>query len=210
MSDSGYPLSVAVSPNGQMVCVSYLSANNAQAETDIAFYNFGSVGQNKVDHLTGGYSFPGAVAPVVRFFDDGTAYGICTDRIVFFTGDQVPKQQAQTLFGNGEVLTVYEGDNAVGLLFGSDSGDSAYRLDVYDNKGVRVLQKPLDRQYASAMFAERQIVLYDSEEWKVIDRDGTDRYEGQFDQRVKLVLPTRSSARYLLVTADAFRTVELR
>ena len=46
MKDSGYPFSVAISPNGKLGSVAYLFADSGEVKSSVAFYNFGLVGQN--------------------------------------------------------------------------------------------------------------------------------------------------------------------
>ena len=50
MKESGYPINVSISPNGQIVCVSYLFVDSGQMKSSVAFYNFGDVGQNSTNN----------------------------------------------------------------------------------------------------------------------------------------------------------------
>ena len=46
----GYPVDIAVSPNGKIIMVSYLYVEDAQTTSYVAFYNFGDSGQSEIDN----------------------------------------------------------------------------------------------------------------------------------------------------------------
>ena len=210
MGDSGYPFAVALSPNGQLVCVSFLSFEGTTSKTTLAFYNFGPVGQNHTDKLVSGFNYDDAMVPYVHFFDDAHGYAIATDRILFFEGDQMPQVTKQTFLGTEEIRSVYDSDTYVGIVFSGGSDEGAFRLQVYDKNGNEQFTRYLDHEYENIVFTDRQAVLYDADAWHIIGMDGKDKYEAPFDYSVKAVIPTSVRARFLLVGSERIQTVELK
>ena len=210
MGDSGYPLSVALSPNGRLVCVSFLRVEGGHAKTSIAFYNFGSVGQNESDNFVGGYDYPDCIVPRVRFLDDSHLYAISTDRIMFFEGDEIPKPGRTTMLGGEEIRAVHDSEAGVAVCFPGGSDEGAYRLQAYDNKGEALFTRYLDMEYRGLAFGKRFLVLYNSDAWRILGSDGTDRYEGSFDFTVRTVLPTTVRDRYILAGTDRIQMIELK
>ena len=210
MGDSGYPFSVALSPNGKLVCVSFLRVEGGHAKTSIAFYNFGSVGQNESDNFVGGYDYPDCIVPRVRFLDDSHLYAISTDRIMFFEGDEIPKPGRTTMLGGEEIRAVYESEAGVAVCFPGGSDEGAYRLQTYDNKGELLFTRYLDMEYRGLTFGNRFVVLYNSDTWRILGPDGSDRFEGSFDFTVRTVLPTTIRGRYILAGTDRIQTIELK
>ena len=210
MGDSGYPLSVSLSPSGKLVCVSFLSVDGAYAKTSIAFYNFGEVGQNETDNFVGGFDYRDCIVPRVRFLDDSHLYAIATDRIMFFEGDQRPMPKSQTLLGSEEIRAVYEAEGYVGVVFAGGSDEGAYRIQVYDAEGTEQFVRYFDMEYTGVMFGNRHVVLYNSDTWRIVGMDGSDRFEGGFDFSVKSVVPTSVRDRFLLVSSDRISTIELK
>ena len=47
----GYPVDLAISDNGLLLCVSYLKVENNKPASYVAFYNFGNTGQNQMDNM---------------------------------------------------------------------------------------------------------------------------------------------------------------
>lgn len=210
MGDSGYPLSVDISPSGQLVCVSYLTVEAAKTKTNVAFYNFGDVGKNQTDNFVGGYICDNSVIPRVSFFDDSHAYAIATDRIMFFSGNEIPQMDTQIMLGEDEIFSVWESDDYVGVVFSGGSSEGNYRLQVYDRSGKELFKKYMNEEYSGMLFSDRQIVMYSSEAWKVIGMNGEDRFEDRFDYSVRAIIPTKVSSRFVIVGPDRIDTVELR
>lgn len=210
MGDSGYPLSVDISPSGQLVCVSYLTVEAAKTKTNVAFYNFGDVGKNRTDNYVSGYICDNSVIPRVSFFDNGHAYAIATDRIMFFSGDEIPQMDTQIMLGEDEIFAVWESETHVAIIFAGGSSEGNYRLQVYDRSGKELFKKYMDEEYSGMLFSDRQIVMYSSEAWKVIGMDGADRFEDRFDYSVRAIIPTNVGSRFVLVGPDRLDTVELR
>lgn len=67
MQNSGYPSALALSPDGTLLAVSYLTVDNGTAKSSVAFYNFSSVGQNYVDNFVSGSDYADAVIPFLAF-----------------------------------------------------------------------------------------------------------------------------------------------
>lgn len=210
MGDSGYPLSVSISPSGRLVCVSFLTVDDAHLKTIIAFYNFGEVGKNRTDNFASSFIYEDIVIPRVRFMDDSHIYAIGTDRILFFEGEEIPVQTEMAMLGAEEIRSVYESPSHVGIVFSGGSDEGAFRLEVYDKAGAHCFTQYLDHEYEGLLFANNQVVLYDSDAWRVISMKGLNRYEGSFEFPVRAVIPTDVRSRFLLVASDRIRTVELR
>nr|MCR5100095.1 DUF5711 family protein [Butyrivibrio sp.] len=116
MKDSGYPAAVSISPNGELVAVSYLYSKNGSVQTSVAFYNFGSVGQNEIDNYVSGYDYAGSVVPYIQFINASTAVAVSDDRIMFYTGTEKPTSQIENLIGDEEIRSVFFSENYVGIV----------------------------------------------------------------------------------------------
>ena len=72
MEENGYPIAVAVSPDGEQVCMSSLRMQDSAAKTFIAFYDFSSAGQSYTDHEVGSYDYRDEIFPYLYYMDNGT------------------------------------------------------------------------------------------------------------------------------------------
>ncbi len=210
MKSSGYPISVSLSPNAELLCVSYLYPEEGALKTSVAFFNFGSVGQNEIDNYASGYDYPGVVVPYVQFMNANSAFAISDDRIMFYTGDQKPVSQAENLMGEEEIRSVYFNDSCVGLVFANSTDDGDYRLQVYDTTGNKILTTYFDIAYTEILFNAKDIVIYNEDECIIKDMSGHDKYVGEFTVPVRAMIPTNIRSKYTLVTSNYIETMSLK
>lgn len=209
MDKSGYPVSIALSPNGKLMAVSYLYVDSGNMKSSVAFYNFGEVGQNKTDNCVGGYDYLNTVVPYVRFMDSDSSFAVSDDRIVFFQGTEIPTNIA-TNFLEEEVQSIYYNESYVGLVFHNQSGESAYRLDVYNSAGSKVSSQFFDIEYTDIVFNKDQIIIYSDKECRISTIKGADKFLGSFEKNTSLLIPTNSAYKYVAVTSDSVDTIELK
>ncbi len=209
MKDSGYPFSISLSPNGKLLCVSYLFVDSGELKSSVAFYNFGEVGQNQTDNYVSGYDYLDVVVGYTRFLDEKTLFAVSDDRIMFFEGEQKPISISERLL-NEDIQKIYYGKDNVGLVFNSMDGNSRYRLDVYQKTGELSLSIGFDMEFTDIVFAEDQIIIYNESECQVYNMDGLEKYSGYFEKAVYALIPTQTAYRYILVTADSIDTIELK
>ena len=209
MKESGYPVSVSISPNAQLLCVSYLYVDSGQMKSSVAFYNFGDVGQNSTNNYVSGYDYVDAIVPLTRFLDDKSLFAVSDDRIMFYSGAQKPVTAAENLISDS-VQSVYYGDEYVGLVFISTESSNRYRLDVYHKSGEFARSIEFNMEYRDILFHEDQLIIYNESECSIYNSNGTEKYSGRFDKTVLMLIPQNSAYRYMLVTPDSIDTIELQ
>ena len=209
MKDSGYPICVSISPNAQLVCVSYLYVDSGQMKSSVAFYNFGDVGKNSANNYVSGYDYLDVVVPLTGFLDNRSQFAVSDERIMFYSGAQKPVSAAENLVSDS-VQSVYYGEEYVGLVFISTESDNRYRLDVYYKSGEFRQSVEFDMEYTDILFHGDQIIIYNESECSIYNSNGTEKYSGLFEQSVLLLIPQSNAYRYMIVTPDSIDTVELR
>ncbi len=210
MKDSGYPIAVSISPNGELVCVAYLYPEDGSLKSSVAFFNFGSVGQNSVDNYVSGYDYPGTVVPYVQFMNGSAAFAASDDRIMFYSGDQKPVSQAEIFTGDEEIKAIYFNDSYMGVVFPNSTSEGAYRLQVYNDKGNSVLTTCFDIEYTEILFNDKQIIIYNEDECLIEDMNGHIKYQGSFSTPVRTMVPTSLRNKFVLVTAQTIQNMSLK
>lgn len=209
MDKWGYPVSLTISPNGKLVGVSYLYVDSGVMKTSVAFYNFGPVGQNETGNYMSGYNYLDTIVPSLEFMSNETAFGVSDDRIVFFEGSEKPVDINNILLEE-KVQSIYYNENYVGLVFLNPSGETRYRLDIYDKKGVLLLAKDFDMDYSEIIFTEDRFIIYNDLECLICNIGGAEKYNGSFDEITALLIPTSSAAKYVAVRSDSADTIEFK
>jgi hypothetical protein len=201
MSQSGYPVSVSVSPSGELVCVSHLLTGSTGVTSSIAFYNFGDVGQNVAENNVSGFNYDNEIFPVTAYLSDSVCAAVSDSRIAFFTGKQIPASGNNALFTN-EVKAVYTGDGYIGILFADEDGDQQYELRIYDASGEVAGTIMLDEDFTNIQIVGKAIYVNNDSSLSIYTVGGKERYSGEFDDTVRAVIPRKDTIRKLYLATD--------
>lgn len=208
MENSGYPVTVSISPNGKLVGVSHLMVENGNMLTSVAYYNFDKVGKNNIDNYASGYNYSDEIVMVLKFTDNENAFAVADDRIMFYRGGEKPVMQIENLLKE-EIQGVYYNESYVGLSYYDVTGEASYRLDIYNTEGELEDSVKINMDYTDIIFHKDRVIVYNATDCKIHNIGGADIYNGQFDEGVSTMIPTASGTKFLLVTGDSIDTIEL-
>ncbi len=207
MEQTGYPLSINMSPNGKLLGISYLYLDAGVVRNDVAFYNLGGVGQNYTDNYMSGYIYQ-EIIPELHYFNDETAVAVSDDRLAFYAGREKPVSLKDVML-NDEIHGIYWGDENVILIQYGTGGEGKYLMKVYDLSGELVLEKNIQMEYKDIRSQNGIITIYNEEEVQVMTLDGRVRYKGSLGSGVNTMLPTSKKYRYLVLFDKTFKVIEL-
>lgn len=210
MDKSGYPIDITISPNGELLAISYFYVDSGSMKTSIAFHNFGEVGKNlSSDRFVSGYDYQGTIVPYIRFMNESTAFAVSDDRIMFFTGKEKPLSSAENLL-NEKVQSIFYNDQYVGLVFMNTEGEEKYRLDIYNTSGILVTSKSFDLEYTNIILRKDEFIIFSETEYSVNNMKGLERFRDKFDELVYLFTPTDKNNRFMIMTQDAMQIIEMK
>ncbi len=211
MDDSGYPMALSFSPNGELLCVAYVYVDAGVLKTNVAFYDFSPVGDNVSDFLASTWSYTDLLVPYVQFVNDTTAFAVGDSRLMIYGGAHKPAPLMEHLFDR-EVRSVFHSDRYIGLVFNADNNENRYQIDVYDTQDAADKAKSFyfDVDYTDIFFGKDTLVIYNETECQVFTMDGMEKYHGNFAKTVRLMLPVGNAYKYLLVTDDTIDTIQLK
>lgn len=208
MKESGYPLSVNLSPNGLLCAISYMYVDTGELKSKVAFFNFGEVGKNQPDNFVCGYDYGDTVIPFVKFMDNENSFAVGDDRLLFFQGSQKPENAHNVLFSE-ELKAVYHNEQYVGLVFPDTTG-GGNRLDIYDNSGNKLQSHEFDMDYTDILFDNNNFIIYNETEMYIGTVGGAEKYNGSLDKPASVLIPTGKAYRYIMVTGNSIDTIRLK
>ncbi len=209
MKDSGYPVSVSLSPDALLCAVSYVYVDAGVIKSSIAFYNFDEYGKNQIGNLVGGYDCSDTVVPYVQFTDNSHVFAVGDDCLMFYSGTQKPEHLA-TYYFDAEIRGVYHNENYVGVVFYNDAGSSRYKLEIYDQRGNRIRTQDISMDYTDIVFDGDTYIVYGEEECMIATVQGKIKYDGIFRETVRLLIPSGSRYRYYVMTEDSLDMIQMR
>lgn len=209
MESSGYPLDFDVAADGKKLAVSYLYVDSGVMTTNIAFYNFGSVGQEEIDNLVSGYSYDGIVYPEVHFVDSNHCVAVGDDRITYFQGSQKPDKNAEVTFEE-EIKSAFCCGEYVLLVFDSSESSNPYRLEVYDMTGQKVLTKEFSMNYNEIKVVDNSILIIGDQEFSVLNWKGKEKFHYTSEKNLLYVAPSDVWNRYILIDSANTEVIALK
>lgn len=209
MNDSGYPAALSLSPNGELLCISYWYVDAGVVKTNIAFYNLGPVGTNNSDFIVSAQSYTDMLVPQVQFMTNSTAFAVGDSRLMIYKGEHKPVIEAEHMIDE-EIHAVFYSDKYIGLVFRSDNSEHLYRLDVYDTGAIKIGSFYLDIEYNDIILGQDNFVAYNDTECVIKTYKDLEKFNGSFDKQVRLLVPIGNSYKYMLVTEDSLDTIQLK
>lgn len=209
MNISGYPAAICLSPDGQLLCVAYWYLDAGVVKTNVAFYNFGAVGENVNDCMVGAFFYTDTLVPQVQFMNNSTAFAVGDNRLAIYSGSYAPMEIANFMLSE-EVQSVFYSDKYIGLVFRSEDGEKLYRMDVYDSSADMVGSFYLDIEYTDIFFGQNIFVAYNETECVITTMDGVEKFNGEFTKPVRLMLPVGNTYKFLLVTDSSIDTIQMK
>lgn len=209
MNISGYPAAICLSPDGQLLCVSYWYLDAGVVKTNVAFYNFGAVGENVNDCMVGAFFYTDTLMPQVQFMNNSTAFAVGDNRLAIYAGSYAPMEIANFMLSE-EIQSVFYSDKYIGLVFRSENGEDLYRMDVYDASAGMVGSFYLGIEYTDIFFGQNIFVAYNETECVITTMDGVEKFNGEFSKPVRLMLPSGNTYKFLLVTDSTIDTIQMK
>lgn len=209
MAKSGYPLAMDISNDGILLNISYLYVGNGKISSSVAFYNFGSVGQNEIDNLVSGYNYDDETITYVQFMKDGTSFAIGNNKFEIYSGTQKPECVFDTKL-DSEVESVFYSENYIGLVYKDISKDKPYHIDVYNTSGDIIDSEDFALDYTDIMFNKDLIIIYNANECLMYNLNGLVKYNGLFKNSIIKMIPTNNKVKYLFVSGSKTDEIQLK
>lgn len=209
MSQSGYPVDISLSDDGIKLGVSYVRIDGGELKSSVAFYNFGDVGQNEIDNYASGYDYVNTVVPKIKFINDSTAFSLGDNRFTVYKGSQKPISVFDLILDE-EVQSVFYGNKSIGLVFRTGESEQQYRIDVYDENGTLCLSRKFGVDYTDIILKDDLITIYNDSRCEIYNLNGVEKFSGDFDESVLLLVPAKQKSRYMMVNRDSIKTIQLR
>ena len=209
MKKSGFPLSMDISENGIMLNISYIYIDSGKISSSVAFYNFGSVGQNEIDNLVSGYNYDDETITYVQFMNESTAFALGNKTFSIFKGDQRPERVFEVACED-EITSVFNNESYIGLVYTQTSDTEPYRIDVYNNDGKMILSQPFNLDYTDILFNKDLMIIYNANECVIYDTNGVEKYNGLFKNSIITMVPNGNITRYLFVSGSRTDDIQLK
>ena len=204
--NKGYPLDIALSNDGLKLAVAIQDVNEGILRTTVAFYNFGSVGQNEIDNIVSSYPYSDILIPKIEFLTNDVAVAVGENRLIFYEGSQKPVVKSEIEIER-EIRSIFYNDQYIGLVFDVENGEHAYQIQVYDLNGTLERSIDFSMEYEEIEFLNNdEICIRNDLECSIYNLRGIQRFHYNFEENIYKIIHT-SRRQYLFLLDGATERV---
>ncbi len=207
LTGTGYPMDIALSPDGNVMQVVYLMIHNGDVTSKVCCYNFGEAGAEKADHQVTEKEYKGSVMASGFFVNESVSVAVGDNCLSIFKGKEIPKEE-NTIDIKGEIQSVFHSDKYIGITV-KEEGSSGYKLCLYNTAGKAVLSQEYEGTYKSAKISGDQVILYDGKKCSIFMRTGIHRFEGEMNHNILEIFPVAGVNKYIVINANGMENVRL-
>lgn len=205
----GYPVDLAVSPNGQLIMVTYLYVENGVSTSYVAYYNFGNAGQNEIDNIVSGYTYEGVLVPQVEYLDESTSLAFRDNGFTIYKGKQIPKESTKVDVKK-EIISTFYDDSHVGLIFKSSNKSKQYTMRLYSTSGRLMFERDFNIEYKNVKLSDDMVIMNNESQVCLMSLKGVEKFNGAIDEgNIKDIFKVGMN-KYMLVTDKGSSTIKFK
>lgn len=205
--NTGYPIDIAISQDGNMLLVSYLYVKGGSGTTKIVYYNFGKAGEGKQDHQVFQAEYQNEIIPSVMFTDYNTSVAVGDEKLLFFKGKDVP-EPAQMVKIDKEIKAMAYSEEYVALVL-KNSGKTGSELCLYNMNGKQTMSVNFEGEYNNIKITGNQVLLFDGNKCSIYNSAGVHKYEGELEGNILEMIPIMGFNKYLVISTNELQEVQL-
>ena len=212
INKSGYPIDIALSPDGSKLMASYVYLEGVEVKNTIAAYNFGSVGQNEVDRLVGGFNYEDTIFPKLEFLNNDTVCAFGDNRIVLFSMKEKAVEKCNLTIEQ-ELKSVMYSDEYIGIVMKEANGaaDYPYTMQIFNLAGHKVNEEKLDIPYHTVTMNKEEIIFMGDNECTIYYVKGGKKFDCRFtENNIEKVIATANDKEYIMVSEREIAYIKLR
>lgn len=211
LSETGYPLSAALSPDGTLLAISYYNIDNLNGKSKIVFYDFKQQIQVDTIPLKGTFEYEDCLIPRLQFLDnehlvahgDGSSY--------YFDISDTPKESKKVDFAE-TVESIFSGDNYFGYVCDNEDPEEKgrYHLLLYSKTGRKRMETVLNMNYQDIYMIGNEIIATKDNECTIISDSGSILFQGTLaGSRIEKVLPCEGWHTYRVVFSNKIAKMKI-
>jgi len=213
LSGDGYPVDIALSPDGKQIVMSVMYMKNGALKNKVAFYDFSEIGKNVNNRFIAAFEqeFDDKMVGRVRYLNSQTVCAFSDKGLTFISVKNViPDTNVIDVPVEEEIESICYSDQYAAVVVDSTSG-SPYRLDVYNTDGKRITSIDFDYAYTGVLIDGDRLILYNEESCREYNLDGHEKFNGQFDFSVSLVRAGKKRTNSLITAgSEVMKEIKLR
>lgn len=207
MNGTGYPLDVALSPDGETMQVLYLYTEAGAVKSRVIYYNFGESGEEKTDHLVAQMEYEDTVMASGFFMDENISVAVGDNRLTIYRGGNVP-EETENIEIKKQIKSVFHNEKYIGMVL-KNEGKEGYELRLYNTRGQVAMSENFTGDYSHVKLCGSQVIMYDGKNCSIFTRGGIRKFDGEMDSNILEIFPVPGVNKYIVMNENGLEVVRL-
>lgn len=207
MNGTGYPLDVALSPDGETMQVLYLYTEAGAVKSRVIYYNFGESGEEKTDHLVAQMEYEDTVMASGFFMDENISVAVGDNRLTIYRGGNVP-EETENIEIKKQIKSVFHNEKYIGMIL-KNEGKEGYELRLYNTRGQVAMSENFTGDYSHVKLCGSQVIMYDGKNCSIFTRGGIRKFDGEMNSNILEIFPVPGVNKYIVMNENGLEVVRL-
>lgn len=207
MNGTGYPLDVALSPDGETMQVLYLYTEAGAVKSRVIYYNFGESGEEKTDHLVAQMEYEDTVIASGFFMDENISVAVGDNRLTIYRGGNVP-EETENIEIKKQIKSVFHNEKYIGMVL-KNEGKEGYELRLYNTRGQVAMSENFTGDYSHVKLCGSQVIMYDGKNCSIFTRGGIRKFDGEMNSNILEIFPVPGVNKYIVMNENGLEVVRL-
>lgn len=206
----GYPVAIALSDDAIKLGVSLLDVKDGTVKSTLAFYNFGSVGENAIDHIVSAVTYDDMFMPELDFVSKDCMLAVADTGVLIFEGSQTPKETARIEFSE-EVKSVFYNKEYIGMVCDSTEEGICGVVRVYNLNGKLMMEENTELEYSGVeLLSSNEVCISNKTICDIYTVRGVFKFHYEFEEELYGVIPGVSNLNYTFILNGSTEQVRLK
>lgn len=207
IASDGYPLDIALSPDGQSLITTYLNAEGGGVQSNVCFYNFSEVGQEK-NRMVGGIPYKDSLVGKIEFCGSDSVCIWLENGFSIYSNMKQPKLVYEETFED-EIISVVNSDSYIGIVFERAGEDGKHNFKLYDINGGKVLDTDISYEYNNLCIIDKDIIFYNDMSCAILRTDGSEKFNYSFNSGIEYFIKADGESSYYIIDSVNIYKVKL-
>ncbi len=204
----GFPVDIALSYDAKKLVTSYLVIDGESSKGWLTFYNFGNVGQDYTNNITGIFKYD-EVVPAVMFLGKNSACAFFDDELRFFSVSEVPSEGKKVELDEF-IISASACDKGVVVMENSKESGITSVTKAFDTAGNLQFESKSSNELKGAMYYGKNLLFYNEYACQILDINGKVIFNGNFGGlAIRKLMPSNGKDRLLLFENGKVTTIRL-
>lgn len=207
LTGTGYPIGMAISPDGTMLQVSYLCVEDGVQATRVIYFDFSKAANKEEKYQVTEDIYKNVVIPTAFFVDEKTSVLVADSAFMIYKGAETPKL-SRTIELDKEIKSFFYDKKYLGFVL-KNSGEEGNELRLYNMAGTMKLSEMFTGEFSNIKVSQENVIMYEEKSCMIFSTWGVKKFEGEMGKNIMEILPLSGINKYLVMNADGIEEVRL-